>query len=311
MQKKLALSISLIFNTLVTLSIPVYAVHDNEPSLQELLRCSNSSLHHTNPSGWLIEQGYSCSFDENGRRWPFLKATKDNHTVVWRSEGGSGAGTYEVLSVNTDNDSYILYEADIGHRTVPGFLSSMKITDINGQNTIPIRDLAVVVEWQSDLYRSTNNFQHLRSIAENPCTANRDNTQGSFHVKRDLTLQEFGIILPIPSYYRAMAMQDGSVQVLSPRNYQSLSCVARGGKVLGGGLDLNYTIQEISIDAIQNERKRIEGDRNYLNLAYQNEAVDGIIIHSVRGGSTYFMGDRKSTRLNSSHEFVSRMPSSA
>ncbi|MGA1601480.1 MAG: hypothetical protein ACO4CG_04225 [Prochlorothrix sp.] len=290
MPKKLALSISLIFNTLVRLTTPAYAVHDNEPSLQELLRCSNSSLYYTNSSGWLIEKAHSCSFNEHGHRWSFLKATKDNHTVVWRFEGGSGLGTYEVLSVNTDNDSYILYEAAIGHRTVPGFLNSMQITNVNGLNIIPIRDLAIVVEWQSDLYRSTNNLQYLRSGAENPCTANRDDTQGSFHVKRDLTLQEFGIILPIPSYYRSMAMQDGSVQVLSPRNYQSLSCVARGGKVLGSGLDLNYTIQEVNIDTMQNERKRIEGDRSYINLAYQNEAVDGIIIHSSRAGSTYFMG---------------------
>ena len=32
---------------------------------------------------------------------------------------------------------------------------------------------------------------------------------------------------------------------------------------------------------------------------------------AIRGNTTYGTGDRKSTRLNSSHEFVSRMPSSA
>ena len=37
----------------------------------------------------------------------------------------------------------------------------------------------------------------------------------------------------------------------------------------------------------------------------------GYIVHGIKRRSSLFNTDRKSTRLNSSHEFVSRMPSSA
>ena len=41
------------------------------------------------------------------------------------------------------------------------------------------------------------------------------------------------------------------------------------------------------------------------------EKADGAVASIVRTDFNRFSVDRKSTRLNSSHEFVSRMPSSA
>ena len=44
------------------------------------------------------------------------------------------------------------------------------------------------------------------------------------------------------------------------------------------------------------------------NGSYSPNALEDALIEALNGKD---IGDRKSTRLNSSHEFVSRMPSSA
>ena len=51
---------------------------------------------------------------------------------------------------------------------------------------------------------------------------------------------------------------------------------------------------------------RTADDRLYVGIYYSSWLIDQLEMHDPRSGL-----DRKSTRLNSSHEFVSRMPSSA
>ena len=56
----------------------------------------------------------------------------------------------------------------------------------------------------------------------------------------------------------------------------------------------------------------IQNDEFHLNLSIcdQKDLTDIDAYYRARGGA-FLVADRKSTRLNSSHEWISRMPSSA
>ncbi|WOD36960.1 hypothetical protein [Nodosilinea sp. E11] len=52
---------------------------------------------------------------------------------------------------------------------------------------------------------------------------------------RELELPQFGVALTIPSNFRAILRNDGTVEVVNPGTYQVLTCVAQGGQALGRG----------------------------------------------------------------------------
>ncbi|NJO11837.1 MAG: hypothetical protein HC873_21920 [Leptolyngbyaceae cyanobacterium SL_1_1] len=63
---------------------------------------------------------------------------------------------------------------------------------------------------------------------------------------RTLELPQFGINIDIPENYRALARNDGSVEILDPGNFELASCVARGGEVTFGRGTSSFTIRLVN-----------------------------------------------------------------
>lgn len=55
------------------------------------------------------------------------------------------------------------------------------------------------------------------------------NFEAASETHRIVELPEFGIQIKIPSNYRTMKRQDGSVEILHPDDFEHIQCVARGG----------------------------------------------------------------------------------
>lgn len=77
---------------------------------------------------------------------------------------------------------------------------------------------------------------------------------------RTITLPDFGITVDIPSNYRAMKRDDGSVMILHPKDFDFLQCIRREGK-RGGGLYFQ------SIQLVE--------PKNSMNLKQQAEELVG------------------------------------
>lgn len=69
--------------------------------------------------------------------------------------------------------------------------------------------------------------------AESPCQ-NTDTVAPS-EDRRELELEQFGIAVMIPENYRAILLNDGSVQIVDPGTYNLIRCEAIGGDPLGRG----------------------------------------------------------------------------
>lgn len=52
---------------------------------------------------------------------------------------------------------------------------------------------------------------------------------------RELRLEQFGVAIEIPENYRAILLNNGSVQVVDPGTYNLIRCAATGGDPLGRG----------------------------------------------------------------------------
>ena len=52
---------------------------------------------------------------------------------------------------------------------------------------------------------------------------------------RDLELEQFGVELAIPSNFRAILLNNGTVKIVDPGTFELLACIARGGEALGRG----------------------------------------------------------------------------
>lgn len=82
---------------------------------------------------------------------------------------------------------------------------------------------------------------------------------------RTLELPQFGINIDIPENYRALAQNDGSVQILDPGNFELVSCVARGGEA-----PFERGMSRLTIRPVNNPR-----NLPLLTLSQQEEIYDG------------------------------------
>jgi hypothetical protein len=82
---------------------------------------------------------------------------------------------------------------------------------------------------------------------------------------RTLELPQFGINIDIPENYRALARNDGSVQILDPGTFELISCLARGGEALGA-----RGMSSLTVRLVNNP-----GNLPLLTLSQQEELYDG------------------------------------
>lgn len=111
-------------------------------------------------------------------------------------------------------------------------------------------------------------------------------------VLRTVRLENYGLEVDIPSNYRAMQREDGSVEILHPGDYEMLQCIAQGGYGFGG-----YYSESIS--QMQRDRSMTLKEQA-LTLSsswgieqvidYQDENLSGYILISSSGYSVSFLG---------------------
>ena len=131
------------------------------------------------------------------------------------------------------------------------------------------------------------------------------NFEPASETNRTVELPDFDITIEIPSNYRTMQGQDGSVQIVHPNYFEFFQCIAQGGIVQGGSGAMDYsvlTIQTVTRDLSMSPREqatweitRYSQDRNSNSIApemidYQHSNLDGYLVSSARGGIGYFLG---------------------
>jgi hypothetical protein len=83
---------------------------------------------------------------------------------------------------------------------------------------------------------------------------------------RNLELPQFGMTLAIPSNFRAILRNNGTVEVVNPGTYEVLTCVAKGGQALGRGY-ASITVRSLSNSKNLDLQEFVEQDRALLNHA--------------------------------------------
>jgi hypothetical protein len=100
---------------------------------------------------------------------------------------------------------------------------------------------------------------------------------------RTLELPQFGINIDIPENYRAIAKNDGSIEILDAGNFELRSCIARGGKFVlprggTGGLTIRLVKNPKKLSVVTLvQREKQPYDEYY---RYNLNGVEVIILYS-------------------------------
>lgn len=133
------------------------------------------------------------------------------------------------------------------------------------------------------------------------CSAD-ENYEPASSTYRSVKILDFGIELDIPSNYRTMRRQDGSVEILHPDDFEFFQCISRGGRGAGGGY-YSQDIQLVDRDNSMSLREQAiwtvgygtDAKGNRIPIAdkvldYRQRALSGYIVTSQTGYSVVFMG---------------------
>jgi hypothetical protein len=141
------------------------------------------------------------------------------------------------------------------------------------------------------------------ALAQSPeiCASNRA-AESPADTLRTVMLPDFNLSVDIPSNYRAIKLQDGSVEILHPADFEILQCVLRGGEAGHGYYseiirlvepDPSLTLREQAIWSVGYQLDS-EGDRApaYAQLLPYEGAggINGYLVESISGYSVTFLG---------------------
>ena len=110
---------------------------------------------------------------------------------------------------------------------------------------------------------------------------------------RTIELPDLGVSVSIPANYRAMKLQDGSVQILHPKDFEWIECGVGGGVSSGGSGYYFDGLQAISSDPTMSLREQaiqIMGGRNLEIMPYEQNGLEGYIVRSTYGYNVFFLG---------------------
>lgn len=141
----------------------------------------------------------------------------------------------------------------------------------------------------------------VKQASAQPYCGSDENFEKPASTTRTLKLEKFGIAVKIPSNYRAMKKQDGSVEILHPNTFKRLQCLAQGGQGHGGYY--SKRIQLVKDDLTMNLRKQAlkyadesintsgEFKPEVKNIfSYKNHDISGYVVASKSGYSVFFLG---------------------
>lgn len=127
------------------------------------------------------------------------------------------------------------------------------------------------------------------------------NYEPAAETTRTVELPDFGISVEIPENYRAMKLQDGSVQILHPDDFEWLQCIARGGTGAHGYY--SETIEQVEPDPSMSLREQAIWSVGYaINpdgrrrpavgdvTPYQQNGLNGYVVSSMSGYGVAFLG---------------------
>ncbi|MEC4806508.1 MAG: hypothetical protein SAJ12_17590 [Jaaginema sp. PMC 1079.18] len=138
------------------------------------------------------------------------------------------------------------------------------------------------------------------AIAQPNCSADGD-YEPAATTTRTLTLREWGIAVKIPENYRSMKLENGSVMILHPDDFQMIQCVTQGGR--GGHGFYSETIELVPDDLTMDLREQArwtmgdrintQGDRIPSSdriIPYQKGRISGYIVTAYSGYAVSFLG---------------------
>jgi len=141
------------------LSLPVDALPISKPSVRVLANCGKLTDFYISQERWRVSTFSSCFRTPYGGNYIFYSAVKNNHSLIWASEGGNGVRDYTVISTNLDTQAYIQYKAGLGIRG-NGFVNSLQVEDLNGKDLIPIVNILSVLKWEQGFYKPSSVFKN-------------------------------------------------------------------------------------------------------------------------------------------------------
>ncbi|PSN11387.1 hypothetical protein C7271_24680 [filamentous cyanobacterium CCP5] len=119
---------------------------------------------------------------------------------------------------------------------------------------------------------------------------------------RTVELPDFGLAVDIPSNYRAMKRQNGTVEILHPDDFEMLRCIAQGG--LGASGYYSETIELVEPDPAMSLREQamwsvgyaLEADGRLTPaytqmIEYDQNGFSGYIVRSSSGFAVTFLGN--------------------
>ncbi|PZO44591.1 MAG: hypothetical protein DCF19_02265 [Pseudanabaena frigida] len=143
---------------------------------------------------------------------------------------------------------------------------------------------------------SQNNIQNSQRL----CIVDKNFEPNSKNF-RTIKLYHYGIEVDIPSNYRSIKEQDGSVKILHPNYFALFQCISNGGKGGQGyeSLDIHLVDRDTSISLKEQAalavgyRTNIRGEKEPVDveiLNYQVGEIAGYIVNSRIGQSYVFTG---------------------
>lgn len=128
-----------------------------------------------------------------------------------------------------------------------------------------------------------------------------DYSERASEILREVELSEFGIVVSIPENYRTMKLQDGSVKILHPSDFEMLTCLARGGQ--GGHGYYSETISLVDDNLSMDLREQALWSGGYSEnrdgsrepsattvIAYEENGLNGYIVPSMERYSVHYLG---------------------
>ena len=126
-------------------------------------------------------------------------------------------------------------------------------------------------------------------------------TEPASETRRTVELSRFGIAVAIPENYRTMQLQNGSIKILHPADFDMLQCIARGGR--GGHGFYSETIDLVADDLTMGLRDQAtwlvgysenrDGSRTPIAtqiIPYEKDRLSGYVVADKIGYSVSFLG---------------------
>ncbi len=142
-----------------------------------------------------------------------------------------------------------------------------------------------------------------RPLAAQPICGTEGEPEPAAETLRTVELPQFDLAVQIPSNYRTMLLNNGTVQILHPQDFEFLRCIARGGR--GGRGYYSESIRTVPRDSELSLREQAsqiaggdftiptnDGNPRVTEIApYEQEDFSGYLIVSPTSYVVTFVGE--------------------